>query len=148
MARLNWGMIGGGEGSQIGPAHRLGAGLDGLFGFAAGALDHRPEAGRSYGQRLGLAADRSYGVQVARLAGLPQTVVDRAKMVLEALEKGDRDGGKQAALIDDLPLFRAVPSPPAKPQRSVVEDRIKDISPDELSPIEALRLIYDLKSLL
>ena len=94
------------------------------------------------------AADRSYGVQVARLAGLPQTVVDRAKMVLEALEKGDRDGGKQAALIDDLPLFRAVPSPPAKPQRSVVEDRIKDISPDELSPIEALRLIYDLKSLL
>ncbi|MFZ1337801.1 MAG: DNA mismatch repair protein MutS [Paracoccaceae bacterium] len=94
------------------------------------------------------AADRSYGVQVARLAGLPQTVVDRAKMVLEALEKGDRDGGKQAALIDDLPLFRAVPSPPAKAQRSVVEDRIKDISPDELSPIEALRLIYDLKSLL
>ena len=94
------------------------------------------------------AADRSYGVQVARLAGLPQTVVDRAKMVLEALEKGDRDGGKQAALIDDLPLFRAVPSPPAKPQRNVVEDRIKDISPDELSPIEALRLIYDLKSLL
>ena len=94
------------------------------------------------------AADRSYGVQVARLAGLPQTVVDRAKMVLEALEKGDRDGGKQAALIDDLPLFRAVPSPPAKPQRSVVEDRIEDISPDELSPIEALRLIYDLKSLL
>ena len=75
-------------------------------------------------------------------------MVDRAKMVLEALEKGDRDGGKQAALIDDLPLFRAVPSPPAKPQRNVVEDRIKDISPDELSPIEALRLIYDLKSLL
>jgi predicted dehydrogenase len=54
-------MIGGGEGSQIGPAHRLGAGLDGAFEFAAGALDHRPEAGRDYGQRLGLAADRAYG---------------------------------------------------------------------------------------
>ena len=61
MTRLNWGMIGGGEGSQIGPAHRLGAGLDGLFTFAAGALDHRPDAGRDYGQRLGLATDRSYG---------------------------------------------------------------------------------------
>ncbi|MBK8438726.1 MAG: Gfo/Idh/MocA family oxidoreductase [Rhodobacter sp.] len=69
MARLNWGMIGGGEGSQIGPAHRLGAGLDGLFGFAAGALDHRPEAGRSYGQHLGLAADRSYGDWREMLAG-------------------------------------------------------------------------------
>lgn len=61
MARLNWGMIGGGEGSQIGPAHRLGAGLDGEFAFVAGALDHRAEAGRDYGQRLGLAADRAYG---------------------------------------------------------------------------------------
>ena len=60
MAKLKWGMIGGGEGSQIGPAHRLGAGLDGLFEFIAGALDHRPEQGREYGQRLGL-GDRAYG---------------------------------------------------------------------------------------
>ncbi|MCY0147338.1 Gfo/Idh/MocA family oxidoreductase [Hoeflea sp. G2-23] len=61
MTKLKWGMIGGGEGSQIGPAHRLGAGLDGEFEFSAGALDHRPEAGRDYGQRLGLAPDRAYG---------------------------------------------------------------------------------------
>ena len=61
MTRLRWGMIGGGEGSQIGPAHRLGAGLDGLFDFTAGALDHRAEAGRAYGRRLGLAPDRAYG---------------------------------------------------------------------------------------
>ena len=61
MAKLKWGMIGGGEGSQIGPAHRLGAQADGLFEFAAGALDHRPEAGREYAQRLGIAADRAYG---------------------------------------------------------------------------------------
>ena len=60
MAKLNWGMIGGGEGSQIGPAHRLGAGLDGAFEFAAGALDHRPDAGIDYGRRLGL-GDRAYG---------------------------------------------------------------------------------------
>ena len=46
MAKLNWGMIGGGERSQIGHAHRLGAQADGLFDFVAGALDHRPEAGR------------------------------------------------------------------------------------------------------
>ncbi|MGO4915780.1 Gfo/Idh/MocA family protein [Pseudogemmobacter sp. W21_MBD1_M6] len=61
MTKLKWGMIGGGEGSQIGPAHRLGSGLDGLFEFTAGALDHRPDAGREYGQRLGLPADRAYG---------------------------------------------------------------------------------------
>ena len=60
MAKLKWGMIGGGEGSQIGPAHRLGAGLDGLFAFTAGALDHRPAYGIDYGQRLGL-GDRAYG---------------------------------------------------------------------------------------
>jgi predicted dehydrogenase len=61
MTKLRWGLIGGGEGSQIGPAHRLGARLDGLYDFTAGALDHRPEAGRAYGQALGLAADRAYG---------------------------------------------------------------------------------------
>ncbi|WP_299405702.1 Gfo/Idh/MocA family oxidoreductase [uncultured Roseobacter sp.] len=60
MAKLKWGMIGGGEGSQIGPAHRLGAGLDGAFEFAAGALDHRPDAGIDYGRRMGL-GDRAYG---------------------------------------------------------------------------------------
>ncbi len=61
MAKLNWGMVGGGEGSQIGPAHRLGAGLDGLFNFRAAALDHRPEEGKRYAQELGLDADRAYG---------------------------------------------------------------------------------------
>ena len=61
MAKLKWGMIGGGEGSQIGPAHRLGAQADGLFEFAAAALDHRPEQGRAYAQQLGIAADRAYG---------------------------------------------------------------------------------------
>ncbi|MEP4770299.1 MAG: Gfo/Idh/MocA family oxidoreductase [Roseibium sp.] len=69
MKRLNWGMIGGGEGSQIGPAHRLGSGLDGLFDFTAGALDHRPAEGRDYGQRLGLAEDRAYGDWCEMLEG-------------------------------------------------------------------------------
>ena len=61
MKKLKWGLIGGGEGSQIGPAHRLGAGLDSLFEFTAGALDHRPEEGRDYGQKLGLSRERAYG---------------------------------------------------------------------------------------
>lgn len=61
MKPINWGLIGGGRGSQIGPAHRLGARLDGLFNFKAAALDHRPDEGRAYGVELGLDNDRSYG---------------------------------------------------------------------------------------
>ncbi|MBL9049089.1 MAG: DNA mismatch repair protein MutS [Tabrizicola sp.] len=96
------------------------------------------------------AADRSYGVQVARLAGLPASVIERAKVVLEALEKGEREGGKQSTLIDDLPLFRAAPpaAAPARQKVSAVEERLKTVHPDELSPIEALKLVYDLKGLL
>ncbi|HMS95686.1 MAG TPA: DNA mismatch repair protein MutS, partial [Tabrizicola sp.] len=96
------------------------------------------------------AADRSYGVQVARLAGLPASVIERAKVVLDTLEKGDREGGKQATLIDDLPLFRALPVQAVKAaaKESAVEARLKAVHPDELSPIEALQLIYEIKGLL
>jgi len=93
-------------------------------------------------------ADRSYGVQVARLAGLPASVVSRAKVVLEALEKGEREG-KQKAVIDDLPLFSATPTPaPQKTAPSVVEARLKDVLPDDLSPKDALNLIYELRGLI
>ena len=98
------------------------------------------------------AADRSYGVQVARLAGLPQSVVDRAKVVLEALESGERQGGaRPKALIDDLPLFSVAataPPPRAVAKDSAIEARLKAAHPDELTPIEALRLVYELKDLL
>ncbi len=60
MAKLQWGMIGGGEGSQIGPAHRLGAQADGNFVMAAGALDVDADKGRAYAQSLGVAPDRAY----------------------------------------------------------------------------------------
>jgi DNA mismatch repair protein MutS len=97
------------------------------------------------------AADRSYGVQVARLAGLPPRVIARARAVLEALEAGERHGRtRPAALIDDLPLFRAAPAaaaPPA-PASPAVEARLRAVLPDELSPIEALRLVYDLRAML
>jgi DNA mismatch repair protein MutS len=96
------------------------------------------------------AADRSYGVQVARLAGLPEAVVDRARTILEALEKGDQEGGGKAkTLIDDLPLFATLPTKPATPQKtSAVEDRLAEVSPDELRPLDALRLVYELRDLL
>ncbi len=98
------------------------------------------------------AADRSYGVQVARLAGLPPAVIERAKSVLEALESGEREGGgRQTALIDDLPLFRmvaAAPSPKPVARVSAVEERLKTLHPDELSPKDALGLIYELRDLL
>ncbi len=95
-------------------------------------------------------ADRSYGVQVARLAGLPTVVVERAKVVLEALEKGEREGGGvRKAFIDDLPLFAAAPAPiMAKPKESGVEAKLKGVLPDELTPKEALALIYELRDML
>jgi predicted dehydrogenase len=61
MTKLKWGLIGGGEGSQIGPAHRLGALADGLFEFSAAALDHRPDVGRNYAEKLGVPKNRAYG---------------------------------------------------------------------------------------
>ena len=69
MAKLKWGMVGGGEGSQIGPAHRLGAQADGNFAFVAGALDVDAEKGRAYAQTLGVPADRAYGDWREMLAG-------------------------------------------------------------------------------
>jgi DNA mismatch repair protein MutS len=98
------------------------------------------------------AADRSYGVQVARLAGLPAAVIDRARTVLDALEKGEREGGtRRQALIDDLPLFAATPSAP-QPRKpagpSALETRLAEVHPDELTPKDALTLLYELKSLL
>ena len=94
------------------------------------------------------AADRSYGVQVARLAGLPAAVVERARVVLEALEKGEREGGKARALVDDLPLFAVAARPPAPAAGSAVEERLKGVMPDELSAREALALVYELKGML
>jgi predicted dehydrogenase len=61
MTRLSWGMIGGGEGSQIGPVHRISSAMDGRFDLKAGALDVDPAKGRDFAQRLGVSADRAYG---------------------------------------------------------------------------------------
>ncbi len=68
MARLNWGLIGGGAGSQIGPAHRLGASVDGFYTLSAGAFDIDPDRSREFGATLEVDADRSYGTWQDMLA--------------------------------------------------------------------------------
>ena len=92
------------------------------------------------------AADRSYGIQVAKLAGLPATVIERAKIVLAALEAEDRGTPRG---FDDLPLFAAPPRPAAADPRQQALDTlvaaIAAIHPDELSPREALEALYALK---
>jgi DNA mismatch repair protein MutS len=88
------------------------------------------------------AADRSYGIHVAKLAGLPQAVVRRAESVLAALEEG-REGHKPLARIDELPLFSASAAPP--PKGSAVEDALGTIEPDALTPKQALEVLYELK---
>ncbi|WP_295948176.1 DNA mismatch repair protein MutS [uncultured Bartonella sp.] len=94
------------------------------------------------------AADRSYGVQVAKLAGLPAAVLSRAKDVLHQLEKGEV-AGKATKLIDDLPLFSVALAREAENSHhtSKIEEALKTINPDELSPREALEELYRLKQL-
>src|SRR6187399_481011 len=94
-------------------------------------------------------ADRSYGIQVAKLAGLPPAVITRAKSVLAKLEAQDR-GQTARALVDDLPLF-AVPSraaaeaaPPSEAELLI--DALKALHPDEMSPRDALEALYALKA--
>ncbi len=98
-------------------------------------------------------ADRSYGVQVARLAGLPASVVARARAVLETLERGEREGGEPvSALIEELPLFAAAPATTPQESQSAgpspLEQRLAEIHPDLLSPREALDLVYELKRII
>ena len=92
------------------------------------------------------AADRSYGIQVAKLAGLPMAVVKRAEAVLRALEKGDA-GRRASTLIDDLPLFSAAAMAEEKSKPAPALARLTAIDPDALSPKDALELIYELKRL-
>ena len=95
-------------------------------------------------------ADRSYGIHVGRLAGLPPAVIARATEVLAKLEQSDKLSAHKS-LPDDLPLFSAArpQGPAAKPQgSSEVEKKLAAIAPDELSPRDALAIIYELKTLL
>ena len=96
------------------------------------------------------AADRSYGIQVAKLAGLPAGVIERAKLVLAQLEAEDRTSPARK-LIDDLPLFAAArPAAPAPRSESdaalaAFEEALGALHPDEMSPRQALEALYALK---
>ncbi|MGZ8300867.1 MAG: DNA mismatch repair protein MutS [Rhodoplanes sp.] len=94
------------------------------------------------------AADRSYGIQVAKLAGLPAAVIERAKLVLAELEAQDRISLAQR-LIDDLPLFAAARSPtPAQAPDPAIDaalTALASLNPDEMSPKQALEALYALK---
>ena len=102
------------------------------------------------------ASDRSYGIQVAKLAGLPGSVVERALAVLQALEETDAKGSRAEALGLDLPLFAAMTPPPAAaspPADSTpdgwaeVVEAVGDLDPDDMTPKEALDALYTLRAL-
>ena len=94
------------------------------------------------------AADRSYGIHVAKLAGLPQAVVKRAEQVLQSLEKDGKSKSMQD-LVDDLPLFAALRE---KEEQLVPESpavvALEELNPDDLTPKQALEKLYELKNLL
>jgi DNA mismatch repair protein MutS len=92
------------------------------------------------------AADRSYGIQVAKLAGLPASVIERAKVVLGKLEKEDRAAPKG---FEDLPLFAADAPRAAEPRNDAYEQFVASLAalnPDEMSPREAMEALYKLKA--
>jgi DNA mismatch repair protein MutS len=95
------------------------------------------------------AADRSYGIQVAKLAGLPPSVIERAKLVLAQIEAEDRTSPARK-LIDDLPLFAAARPAPAAPRRdealTALLGALAAMHPDEMSPRDALEALYALKA--
>ncbi len=94
------------------------------------------------------AADRSYGIHVAKLAGLPAAVIERSEQVLKELEKGE-SRKNVLNLEDDLPLFSfAVKEQPTEVKKSAVEEELSSLNPDNMTAREALLKLYDLKELL
>ncbi len=91
-------------------------------------------------------AESSFGLAVARLAGVPPAVVARAKSVLQRLEKGRAETGGLAAGLGDLPLFAAAMAQP-QVKRDALRDRLQEIDADRLSPREALDVLYELQRL-
>jgi DNA mismatch repair protein MutS len=95
------------------------------------------------------AADRSYGIQVAKLAGMPPSVIERAKTVLAQIEAEDRISPARR-LIDDLPLFavaqNAAPVPQKDSALTAVVETLAALNPDEMSPRDAIEALYALKA--
>ncbi|MDH3579764.1 MAG: DNA mismatch repair protein MutS, partial [Hyphomicrobiales bacterium] len=95
------------------------------------------------------AADRSYGIHVAKLAGLPEPVIARASQVLQRLEGGER-AFSAGELASDLPLFAAAPAKPEQARSrgpSLIETALAETNPDEMTPLQALELLYELRAM-
>ncbi|MBN9333618.1 DNA mismatch repair protein MutS [Devosia sp.] len=95
------------------------------------------------------AADRSYGIQVARLAGLPEPVINRAKQVLDVLEQrsaGTASSSQKASVLDDLPLFAHQPAPAPK-SKDPIHEALDAVRPDDMTPKQAIEALYELKKL-
>lgn len=90
-------------------------------------------------------ADRSYGLHVAQLAGIPKSVIARAEMILSGLE-GKKMKFKQGPIVEELPLFAAISAPACTP--SLLEERLSAVNPDQISPREAQEVLYALKDIL
>jgi DNA mismatch repair protein MutS len=130
--------------------------LDGIANVTIDVKDWQDEIVFLHKVKRG-AADRSYGIQVAKLAGLPGPVIERATSVLAALEKGDQKLTNAQAIVDDLPLFAAsrpksvppVPKKSEKPQGpSEIEKAVIALRPDDMTPRDALDALYKLKALI
>jgi DNA mismatch repair protein MutS len=88
-------------------------------------------------------AENSYGIQVAKLAGLPAAVIERARMVLAQLEASDRKAALRG--FDDLPLFSATRG--GLPEKDALGQALDAVDPDTLAPRQALEALYRLKAL-
>jgi DNA mismatch repair protein MutS len=120
--------------------------LDGAANATVEVKEWRDEIVFLYRVVMG-AADRSYGIHVAKLAGLPTTVLARANEVLGALEKAD-GRPKASDLAGDLPLFRAAKPPAGLAEPSPLEQTLAGLTPDTMTPKDALEALYRLKALL
>jgi DNA mismatch repair protein MutS len=132
--------------------HELTALADRLDGLANASMKVREHEGKLvFLHEVGAgAADRSYGIHVAELAGLPDTVTARARHVLAQLEENNAAGtssqnGAANNLADALPLFEA--RPPQPPKSNALHDAVTGIDPDRLSPREALDWLYRLQEI-
>ena len=120
---------------------QLSARLDELSNHAMGVKEWKGEVVFLHTVGPGT-ADRSYGIHVARLAGLPTAALDRAEEVLCAIEQGEK-ADAVSRLADDLPLFAAAPMTRRGP--SALEQAFDEVNPDQLTPRQALELLYRLK---
>ncbi|MEE8223832.1 MAG: DNA mismatch repair protein MutS, partial [Alphaproteobacteria bacterium] len=120
---------------------QLSARLDELSNHAMGVKEWKGEVVFLHTVGPGT-ADRSYGIHVARLAGLPTAALDRAEEVLCAIEQGEK-ADAVSRLADDLPLFAAAPMTRRGP--SALEQALDEVNPDQLTPRQALELLYRLK---